>query len=757
MTQAVPNSPAPKPPAPDTFPRQYARTRRFSLGEPRSFRISTDEERVLFLRSGGGSDPMQKLWILERAGKTWNERLLVDPVTILGAGDDENLPAAERARRERLREQASGITAYDVDADATFAVFAMSGALYLVDVASGDVRSLATPPGAFDPRIAPDASRVAFVADDALHTIATAAGATSEPLISDPSDHVTWGVADFIASEELDRYRGFWWSPESTHILASRVDNSPVNVWWIADPSNPSAAPREHRYPAAGTANAIVSLSAVNVASKSAVAVEWTRSANWSHEDWPYLVQASWTSSGCTAVLMNRAQTVQRIVDINPTTGSLRTLQEASDQTWVELIPGTPARLAGDRLVTTICAHIENRSTADPEQTCALAVHDSNGTLQTLTPPNLQVRRVIHVDESRAIVAVTASRPLASTFDHLGIEADVGAVHLVEVKLDGSGITLVAGGPDVGMHDAAATGDHLAVIRSASTNRTRAELRVTRNGATEAMVKSFAEVALVHPKPIFFRVGPRAIPCALFLPSDHNANDALTKIPVLLDPYGGPHAQRVVQARNPHTTSQWFADQGFAVLVIDNRGTPGPGPLYEKAAHHDFTKCVLDDQVAGLHEAAARFPQLDLSRVAIRGWSFGGFLSAMAVLERPDVFHTAVVGAPVTEWRLYDTGYTERYLGHPDQNPDVYDANSVLTKAHQATRPMMLIHGLADDNVVCAHTLQLSSLLLAHGKPHEVLPLSNVTHMTPQEEVAENLLKLQVEFIRRSLPQPAAS
>ena len=763
---------------PDTFPRQYARTRRFSLGEPRSFRMSTDEQRILFLRSAGGSDPVQKLWLLDHVGTAWTERLLVDPVTLVDAGDDENLPPAERARRERLREQASGITAYDVDTNATFAVFAMSGALHLCTIQTGAVRKLATPEGAYDPRISPDGTRVAFVADNALHVIATTEGATSRQVIGDADENVSWGVADFIAGEELDRYRGFWWSPDSKQILVSRVDNNPVNIWWIADPSDPASAPRKHRYPAAGTANALVTLAIVNVETNNVettsiettdpVEVGWANSPTWSHEAWPYFVQASWTPSGCTAVLMNRAQTTQRIVDIDPTTGSLRVLHETTDPTWVELVPGTPARLTADRLVTTICAHSEPRDPAgasgpdDPEQTCSLALKDTDG-LRPLTPANMQVRRVAHADQTRVIIAVTASRPLEPAYDYLEIEADTGAVHLIEVPLDGSGLRRIAGGADVGMHDAVAIGDHVSVIRSASTNRTRAELRVTRSGTTEAMVKSFAEVALVHPKPIFFRFGPRQVPCALFLPSNPagpanptNPGNPPTKIPVLLDPYGGPHAQRVVQARNPHTTSQWFADQGFAVLVIDNRGTPGPGPLYEKAAHHDFTKCVLDDQVAGLHEAAARFPQLDLTRVAIRGWSFGGFLAAMAVLERPDVFHTAVVGAPVTEWRLYDTAYTERYLGHPDDNPGVYDANSVLTKAHQATRPMMLIHGLADDNVVCAHTLRFSGLLLAHGKPHEVLPLSNVTHMTPQEEVAENLLKLQVEFIRRSLPDPSA-
>lgn len=151
-----------------------------------------------------------------------------------------------------------------------------------------------------------------------------------------------------------------------------------------------------------------------------------------------------------------------------------------------------------------------------------------------------------------------------------------------------------------------------------------------------------------------------------------------------------------------------------------------------------------------LRALAGQYP-LDLEKVAIRGWSYGGYLAALAVLRRPDVFHAAVSGAPVTDWRLYDTHYTERYLGHPDQRPEVYDANSLTADAAKLERPLMLVHGLADDNVVAAHTLRLSSALLAAGRPHTVLPLSGVTHMTPQEQVAENLLLLQVSFLKEQL------
>jgi dipeptidyl-peptidase-4 len=238
------------------------------------------------------------------------------------------------------------------------------------------------------------------------------------------------------------------------------------------------------------------------------------------------------------------------------------------------------------------------------------------------------------------------------------------------------------------------------------------------------------------------------------MPRDYHGD---TPLPVLLDPYGGPHGQRVVAAHNPHLTSQWFADQGFAVIVADGRGTPGRSPAWEKEIRDDKAAMVVQDQVDALHALAERFP-LDLDRVAIRGWSFGGYLAALAVLRRPDVFHAAVVGAPVTDLRLYDTHYEERYSGLLDEQPEVYRRNSVIDDAGlvdpaEQHRPMMIIHGLADDNVVVAHSLRLSSALLAAGRPHEVLPLSGVTHMTPQEAVAENLLRLQLDFLRRSLGQ----
>ena len=282
-------------------------------------------------------------------------------------------------------------------------------------------------------------------------------------------------------------------------------------------------------------------------------------------------------------------------------------------------------------------------------------------------------------------------------------------------------------------------------------------VRVHRDGGAVTSIASLAESpALPAPRPVLFGAGPRQVRTAVLFPSWHEPGQGQSgqgKLPVLLDPYGGPHAQRVLRARSAYLTAQWFAEQGFAVVIADGRGTPGRGAEWERAVAGDLAGPVLEDQVDALREAAARFAELDTERVAIRGWSFGGYLAALAVLRRPDVFGAAIAGAPVTDWRLYDTHYTERYLGFPDQDPGVYDRSSLITLAERAgePRPLMLIHGLADDNVVVAHTLRLSGALLAAGYPHRVLPLSGITHMASQEAVAENLLLLQLDFLRDAL------
>jgi dipeptidyl-peptidase-4 len=211
----------------------------------------------------------------------------------------------------------------------------------------------------------------------------------------------------------------------------------------------------------------------------------------------------------------------------------------------------------------------------------------------------------------------------------------------------------------------------------------------------------------------------------------------------------------VLRARNwPLCEAQWFAEEGFAVIVADGRGTPGRGPEWDKTVHSDTMSAPVEDQVTALRATAEHCHDLDLDRVAIRGWSFGGTLATMAVLRRPDVFHAAICGAGPSDQRLYDTHWRERFLGHPEQEPEAYEHSSPIGEAGALTRPLLLVHGLADDNVVVAHTLRMSAALLAAGRLHQVLPLSNVTHAPTDEVVVEGLLRHQLKFLRASLNTP---
>jgi dipeptidyl-peptidase-4 len=211
------------------------------------------------------------------------------------------------------------------------------------------------------------------------------------------------------------------------------------------------------------------------------------------------------------------------------------------------------------------------------------------------------------------------------------------------------------------------------------------------------------------------------------------------KYPVLVHVYGGPHHNQVMSVAGMYMLDQWLADHGFIVFMADGRGTGGRGTTWEQAISGNFGDIPLDDQVAALQAAGERFPEMDLSRVGVFGWSFGGYMAALAVLRRPDVFHVGVAGAPVVDWRDYDTCYTERYISTPKENPDGYDRSSLLTYAPQLRRPLLLIHGTADDNVLFFHSLKLSQALFRAGKPHELLPLPGLTHMVPDPVITERM------------------
>jgi dipeptidyl-peptidase 4 len=720
----------------DSFPRQEARTRRFTLGVPRAFRVSPDGARVVYLRTKGGADPVTCLWVLDV--ESGRERLVADPRT-LGA-DEEALPPEERARRERVREQAGGIVAYATDRAVTVAAFALSGRVHAVSLTGGSTdqgppREVATRTPALDPRPDPTGRWLAYVCEGALRVTSLADG--EDRVVADPRDAagVTFGLPEFIAAEEMDRHRGYWWAPDGSALLVARVDETPVSRWHIADPAHPERKATVVAYPAAGTPNADVSLLLARLDGTAGpaepVLVDTDPAA------FPYLVTVAWQDGhDPLVVVQSRDQRTMRILAVRAGTGQASVLHEDSDPHWVDIVPGVPAWTADGRIVWT----------RDEQDTRRLVLVPPGQPPVPVTPPGLQVRGVLDVDGDTVLFQASQEPAEAGLWSY-------GPAGLSRAGQEG--------GVEAGTRAGGTT-----VTWRRSLDADGVTVRVAREGGRQTVIPSLAEVpALPAPSPVLFRAGSGEISTAVLFPSWHQPRQRQPgqgRLPVLLDPYGGPHAQRVVRARGAYLAPQWFAEQGFAVVIADGRGTPGRGPGWERAVAGDLAGPVLEDQVDALRAAAERFGDLDLGRVAIRGWSFGGYLAALAVLRRPDVFHAAIAGAPVTDWSLYDTHYTERYLGLPGANAEAYDRSSLISLAERnvvpaPARSLLLIHGLADDNVVVAHTLRLSAALLGAGYPHAVLPLSGITHMAAQEIVAENLLLLQLDFLRRSLANVAST
>ncbi len=740
-----------------TFPRQHAATRRFTLGVPRNLSLSPDGARLLFLRSAAGDDPQLSLLELDLA--TGDERVVADADSL--AGDQPELTPAERARRERQRESAEGIVAYTTSRDQSVLVFTLGSELHAV--VEGRHRVLPTVGSIFDPVVSPDGRRVAYVSEVApeptdagaerwvkgLWVVATDGASEATLLRGDDDPLVSWGRAEFVAAEEMGRARGFWWSPDGEWLLAARVSEHPVERWHIADPANPQTTPNEIRYPAAGTANASVTLDLMPVGRPYQTTgadrelPDWSAPSDGAPDGFEYLANVVWAPGHDPLIVrqtrdQRTVEAVEWVGVTDPATGTRparRTL--LTDPVWVELLPGSPS-WAGDELLTI--------RDCTGEGVRALFADE-----RRLSGDDLQVRSIVGAEPAAGdrpgTVMVTASP-----------SDDPTSVHVGRVRLDGSSVE--AGWDPLttepGVHGARLGGSAV-VITSQVPERPGTET-VVHHAAGVTTVPDRATAPALRAVPHFFAAGQRRLASALMLPGGVDPADYDgPRLPVLLDPYGGPHAQRVLRVHNAHTVSQWFADQGFAVLVTDGRGTPGRGPDFEREVWGDLAEPVLVDQIDALDHALDAWPFLDGGRVGIRGWSFGGYLSALAVLRRPDRFHAAVAGAPVTTWDLYDTHYTERYLGHPADHAEAYERTDLLVEARAAAaadrpvRPLLIVHGLADDNVVAAHTLRLSSALLETGRAHSVLPLSGVTHMTPQEVVAENLLGLQRDFLSASL------
>ena len=685
-----------------SFPRHSAKTQRFTLGAPRTFTISPDGQRVLFVRSSAGTDRIGRLYQYDVMADI--EELLVDPLNLLVDGD-ERLSAEERARRERTREAAAGITSYSTDQKCEVVAFVLSGKLYSYDIGQKRLTEQASQGIVIDPQIAPNGKSIAYITPDGqLHL---SRNGKVEVLCTPEHEDIFYGTAEFVASEEMSRHHGFWWCADSSSLFVERFDQSPVTKVWISDPANPENPPRDVRYPFVGSANVITSLYILTLADLSRKEITW----NPDHE---YLCNVIPGDGKVPPLIMtmSRNQRHAEILAVDTQSAQARVIAELKDSAWIDLVGGVPAWSPAGELVT----HVIH------ENTHAIAV---NG--EVVTPSNLQVDGIISIDRD----GITFSGSFEPSESHIYWRGWGGEFEVLTTE--------------PGVHMARTSGGTLLLI-SRSMASYEVSVIIKRDGIKRKLL-SLNEQPQVDAQPTFLTLGERGLHSALLLPQNREPRN----LPLLVDPYGGPGHSRVLRAKSLYAEAQWIANQGFAVLITDGRGTPHRSPQWEREILDDLSTAPVTDQADAVQALIATHPGLiDSSRVAIRGWSFGGYLAGLAAARRPDVFKAAIIGAPVTDFRLYDTFYTERFMG-PDAKHPNYEKSSLLNEAKNLTVPAMIIHGMVDDNVLVANSLKLSSALLEAGKAHEVLPLTGVTHMTPQEVVAENLMLLELDFLERAL------
>jgi dipeptidyl-peptidase 4 len=702
------------------FLKQYAETYRFTLGPPTSIKVTDQGDSVLFLRSGPRSFVRD---LYEFDVSTGREQLLASANDLL-QGQHERISAKERARRERMRLAARGIAEFEISRDGWRILVPLSGSLYLLDRSTGNSRELTSNAGTpIDARFSPDGKSIASVRDGDLYVIDVATGAERR-LTQGATETLTRGLAEFVAQEEMSRMHGYWWSPDSQRIVYQETDTSEVEQLHIADPTQPAREPETWRYPRPGKNNARVRLGSISVTGGDTTWIQWDANR------YPYLAAVTWEdNSPLTILVQNREQIEEILLAVDAATGIAEELLKEIDPAWINLDGGMPYWLAdGSGFLWS----------TERDGAWQLELRRRDGTAPaTLTPVGLGYRGLAGVDEERGSIFVSGGD-------------DPTQAHLFEVSLEPGVSPTRKITDEPGLHAAIYSKRGGTSVRILRPLRGETRHQVFRpDGQLAGNLNSVAESPPFEPNLELTTVGDEpSLHAAIIRPRRFVPT---LRYPVIVHVYGGPHSQTVLTSDRAYLLDQWIADHGFIVVSIDGRGTPARGREWERAIKGNFIELPLADQVRGLAALGQKYPEMDLSHVGIFGWSFGGYFSAMAVMQRPDVFHVGIAGAPVVDWQDYDTHYTERYLGLPAENKAGYEASSVLTYASKLERPLLIIHGTADDNVYFLHSMKLCDALFRAGKPYDFLPLTGFTHMVPDPLVTQRLYGRIVEYFAQHL------
>ncbi len=686
--------------------RELVETRNYTLGQPVSPKLTPDGRSVIFLRSGP-RDPVLRLYEFTIADGALRE--ILTPEKLL-QGAEEKLSAEEKSRRERARQSLRGFTSFELSKDASKVLVALGGRLYLINRADSAVTDL---PGRdwIDPKFSPDGKFVAAVSGRELHVI-DLEQKSERAITSGATETIEHGVAEFVAQEEMDRREGYWWSPDSKSLAYQETDYSGVETRFIVDPLHPEAAPARNFYPRAGTPNAKVRLGIIAREGGTTRWVEWDR------EKYPYLARVVWKEAAAPlcVLVQNRAQQEQLLLAVDPQTGTTRELLREKDAAWLELDPKPMPVWMKDGSAFLW--------TTEQRGGWQLELRRADGTVQReITAPAFGLEQLIDLDDAARSVVVAGG-------------ADPRERHLFQLSLDREEeprrLTSEAGRHDAVFGESKEQFVHKFQLLD---GRSGWEVMPLSGGSVVHALPSMAERPSALPALELTRTeGARPFDAAVIRPRDFRKNG---RYPVILDVYAGPSSKQVIAQPDRYMIDQWMADRGYIVVVLDGRGTPGHGRDWSRAVRDDLISVALEDQITGLRSLAKRYPQLDLTRVGVVGWSFGGYFSAIAAMRHPEIFRAGVVGAPVVTWENYDTHYTERYLGLPQENPEAYRVSNVLTYAKDLERPLLLMHGMTDDNVYFQHAAQLADALFQLGKPFDFLPLLG-THM-----VSDPVLRLR--------------
>lgn len=701
------------------FLREYAETRRYLAGRPVSVKVTPDGKAALFLRSEA-TDNRQMLYELDLA--TGQAKQWLTPEGLLH-GAAETLTAEEKARLERQRVTARGFVSYQLSDDGGRVLVALSGRLYVVNRADGRVTQLATGEGpCVDPKFTPDGTKVTYVRGFDVYAVELAKNQERRVTKGGTAER-PHGLAEFVAQEEMSRFTGYWLSPDGKALAFQETDHTGVEQFAIADPMHPEATPERFFYPRPGKANAKVSLLVQKLSGGKPVRVRWDDAA------YPYLATVAWKDGPLTLVVQNREQTKAQVLKVDEATGRTTLLHAEEDAAWLKLDQKVPLWWKDHGFFWVTERH------GGPE----VELHGVDGALvASWVKPEAGYAALVGFDPD-AKALYFAGGPEAPE-RHLYRVVDGGAPERLKGPLDGPSV-----------EDAVLTGKRRFIALTSASLATLPATHVLAlpEGRVVAEVPSVAKEPSLELHAELEKLPGDAGPWTMvFRPRDFQKGH---KYPVVLSVYGGPGHLEVLNAKRENLVLQWLANQGFIVVKADGRGTPRRGRAWERAIKHDFATLTAADQLAALKALGARVPEMDLSRVGVYGWSFGGYLSALLAMAHGDAVKSAVSGAPVVDWLDYDTHYTERYLGLPGAHPEAYRVSSLLSYVDQSRRPILFMHGTADDNVYFLHTLKLSDALFRAGKPHCVLPLSNFTHMVPEPLVMERQWERIATFFKETL------